>query len=64
MVWGGISSDGCTELVVVDNRLTATRYIEEILQEHVLVYSGYIGHEQFILMHDNARSYCSGCVRR
>ncbi|CAK1592751.1 unnamed protein product [Parnassius mnemosyne] len=34
MVWGGVSSDARTELVIVDNRLTATRYIEEVLQEH------------------------------
>ena len=53
MVWGGISSDTRTELVIVDNRLTAVRYIEEVLQEHVVPYSGFIGHEKFRLMHDN-----------
>lgn len=62
MVWGGISSDARTELVIVDNRLTAVRYIEEILQEHVVPYSGFIGHDQFILMHDNARPHVANCV--
>ncbi|RVE42631.1 hypothetical protein evm_012717 [Chilo suppressalis] len=62
MVWGGISSDARTELVIVDNRLTAVRYIEEVLQEHVMPYSGFIGHDQFLLMHDNARPHVAHCV--
>ncbi|CAK1599693.1 unnamed protein product [Parnassius mnemosyne] len=62
MVWGGVSSDARTELVIVDNRLTATRYIEEVLQEHVIPYSGFIGHDQFLLMHDNARPHVAHCV--
>ncbi|KAL0895252.1 hypothetical protein ABMA27_011406 [Loxostege sticticalis] len=62
MAWGGISSDARTELVVVDNRLIATRYIEEIIQEHVVPYMGYIGYDQFLLMHDNARPHVAHCV--
>lgn len=62
MVWGGISSDARTELVIVDNRLTAARYIEEILQEHVLPYTGFIGENEFLLMHDNARPHVAHCV--
>lgn len=62
MVWGGISSDARTELVVIDNRLTAMRYIEEIIQEHVVPYMGYIGYDQFLLMHDNARPHVAHCV--
>ena len=37
MVWGGISIDGRTDLVVVHGNLTATGYIEQILLHHVLV---------------------------
>ncbi|KAL0841209.1 hypothetical protein ABMA28_014946 [Loxostege sticticalis] len=62
MVWGGISSDARTELVVVDHRLTATRYMEEIIQEHVVPYMGYIGYDQILLMHDNARPHVAHCV--
>lgn len=62
MVWGGISSDARTELAVVNGRLTAVRYIEEILQEHVLPYVGFMGYEEFILMQDNARPHAARCV--
>lgn len=62
MVWGGISCDARTELVVVDQRLNAHRYIEEILQEHVVPYAGFIGNETFLLMHDNARSHVAYIV--
>lgn len=62
MVWGGVSSDARTELVAIDNRLNATRYIEEILQEHVMPYSGFIGFDDFLLMHDNARPHVAQSV--
>lgn len=62
MIWGGLSSEARTELVIVDNRLNAARYVEEILQDHVQPYSGFIGHDQFILMHDNARPHVARCV--
>lgn len=52
MVWGRISSDARTKLVILVNRLTATRYIEEFLQEHVLVNSGYIGPDLFLQTDD------------
>lgn len=63
MVWGGISCEGRTDLVIVDNRLNATRYVENILQEHVQPYSGFIGEEEFLLMHDNARPHVARCVQ-
>lgn len=48
MVWGGVSLDGRTELVFVGGgSLTSERYVEEILLEHVLPYSGFVG-EDFI----------------
>ena len=31
MVWGGISGDGRTELVVINGNLNADRYINEVL---------------------------------
>lgn len=62
MVWGGICSDARTELVIVNGRLTAARYIEEILQEHVTPFMGFIGEENFTLMHDNARVHVAQVV--
>ena len=37
MVWGGISIDGHTDLVIVRGNLTAAGYIEQTLLQHVLV---------------------------
>ena len=63
MVWGGISIDGCTDLVVVVcSNLTAAGYIELILLQDVLVAAYGIGPE-FILMHDNARAHVARITR-
>lgn len=43
MVWEGVCSDARTELVLVDRRLKAARYIEEILQDHVVPFVDFIG---------------------
>lgn len=62
MVWAGISFMGHTELVPVENgSLTAHRYIEEILDPHVVPYAPFIG-ENFIFMQDNARPHAANCV--
>lgn len=61
MMWAGISLEGKTELVFVPGGgrgggLTADRYINDILLEHVVPYEGFVG-EDFVLMHDNARCH-------
>lgn len=62
MVWAGISYDARTELVFIDRgTLTAQRYIEEILEEHVVVFAQFIGNE-FVFMHDNARPHTARIV--
>jgi len=61
MVWAGISREAHTELVFVDGSLTAHRYIEEILANHVVPFSQNIG-DDFILMQDNARPHSAMCV--
>jgi hypothetical protein len=61
MVWGGISIDGRMDLVVRDN-LTAARYIELILLQHVLI-AAYSVRPKFLLMHDNARAHVA-CISR
>ena len=53
MVWGGISSGGKTDLVLIEGNLNGQRYITEILQSQVVPYAGAIG-DEFILMDDSA----------
>ena len=56
LVWGGISTNGKTELVVMNGNMNAQRYIQKILRPHVLPYARAIGNN-FILMDDNATSH-------
>jgi hypothetical protein len=58
MVWGGISIDGYTDLVIVRGNLTTAGYIEQILLQHVLV-AAYNVDPEFVLMHDNARAHAA-----
>lgn len=51
MVWGGIIGDRKTRLVKVEGRLTADKYIRDILTHHVLPICG---NELNHFMHDNA----------
>ena len=60
--FGGITSHARTELVpILNGALSAHRYVEEVLMEHVVPFGYGVG-ENFILMHDNARSHVSQCV--
>ena len=52
MVWAGITSHARTELVpILNGALSAQRYVEEVLMEHVVPF-GYGDGENFILMQD------------
>jgi transposase len=62
MVWGGISFNGRTQLVIVRNGLmTAARYRDDIIVPHVLPYAENFG-PNFIFMHDNARPHIAHTV--
>jgi hypothetical protein len=64
MVWGGMSLEGRTELVIVNQgRLAADRYVTTILEPHVVPYAPYIG-ENSTLMNDNARPHTAQIVRQ
>ena len=64
MVWGGISIQGRTELVVIDRgSLTAIRYVNDIIHPIVRPFAGAIG-QDFILMHDNARPHTARVTRQ
>lgn len=56
--------DILSELVFVDDgALTALRYNNDILVNHVLVYSQFIGND-FILMQENPRPHSSRCLTK
>lgn len=62
MVWGGITYEARTDLVVFDRgSVNAQRYVEEVLQDHVVPFAPFIG-ENFRLMHDNARCHTARSV--
>ena len=62
MVWGGISTAGKTELVVIDGNLTAQRYRDEILQPTAVPYLRNMGNDA-VLQDDNARPHRARLVR-
>jgi hypothetical protein len=62
MVWGVISIDGLTDLVVVSGNLISAGYSEQILLQQVLVAAYSVGPE-FVLMKDNARAYVAHITR-
>lgn len=63
MVWGAISVEGRTELVTLPGaRMTAARYITDILDPHVIPYGPFIGPD-FVYMHDNARPHIARIVQ-
>lgn len=62
MLWAGISFEARTDLVFIEGgRLTGARYIQEILEEHVVTFAPFVG-DDFVLMHDNARPHVARCV--
>lgn len=61
MVWAGIRLGGRTNLILLENFLTAQRYMEEILRPVVLPQATVVG-PRFILMHDNARPHVARIV--
>ncbi|KAJ4426450.1 hypothetical protein ANN_27264 [Periplaneta americana] len=62
MVWAGVCTDARTEFVFVENgRLTADRYINECLADHVVPFGQFVG-DNFVLMHDNAQPHIAHAV--
>lgn len=62
MLWGGISYEARTEIVIFSRGgITAQRYLEEVLEDHVIPFVPFIG-DEFVLMHDNARPHIARCV--
>ena len=58
MVWGGISYRGMTDLVVVNGNLTGARYLDQIVDPHILPYLR-ANRPGFRLQQDNACPPCS-----
>lgn len=62
LVWGGITIDGRTDLVVVPGRLNADRYIAEIVLDHIMPIAVGMG-PQFVLQQDNARPHTAAATK-
>ena len=61
MVWGGISDQGKTDLIVVEGNMTGQRYIDQILRPVIVPYARNHG-PHFQLMDDNARPHRANIV--
>lgn len=62
MVWGGVSFEARTDLVIVNRgAMTADRYIRDVLEPYVVPFAPFIG-DDFMLMHDNARPHVARIV--
>lgn len=62
MVWGGISWNYRTDLVVVDGTLTSQRYVDEILHPHVIPFMQRHP-EMLCFQQDNARPHAARLTR-
>ena len=58
MVWGAISASGKSQLVIVRNNLTAQRYIDDCLQQHLIPFMNQ-HNNKMTFQHDNARPYAA-----
>lgn len=61
MVWVGISHSGKTDLIIVNGNLTALRYLNDIVQPHVIPYTN--GNGNHLFQQDNARPHVAYVVR-
>ena len=62
MVWGGICSEGKTDLVVLDGNLNAERYIDQVLRPVVLPFVQQ-HNNRTLFQHDNARPHIARIVK-
>lgn len=57
MVWGCISYEAHTNIIVFDRaNVDIQRYVEEVLQDHVVPFAPFIG-DNFLLIHNNAHAH-------
>ena len=63
LVWGGICIEGRTDLVIINGNLNSNRYVQNILEPHVLPIAGAMDDPRaFVLVDDNARPHRSHIV--
>ena len=62
MVWGGISLNHKTDLVIIDGNMTAERYIDQVLRPHVVPFLQQ-HNDTRILQQDNARPHAARVTR-
>ena len=57
LVWGGITHDAKTELMIIQGNLNGMRYTNEILDGPVRLFAGAMGQNDMIFVDDNARPH-------
>ena len=62
MIWGAISRNFKSELVLIDGALTSRRYRDDILDNHVRPLVEAAGAGRFMLVDDNARPHRSALI--
>ena len=62
MVWAGIMYNNRTDLVIVPQRLNAVRYIQDVLQDHVVPAAIGVG-PGFLFVHNNIWAYSVAVTR-
>ena len=63
MLWGGISLNNKTDLIFIRGNLTAERYVEAVVQNHILPFAHEVGPD-FVLMENGARAHTSRVTTR
>ncbi|KAJ4441451.1 hypothetical protein ANN_11306 [Periplaneta americana] len=62
MIWTGIMYNNRMDLVIVPQRLNAVRYIEDVLEEHLVPAAIGVG-PAFLFVQDNARAHSAAVIR-
>ena len=62
MVWAGITTQHRTNLVIIRGNVTAQRYINDVLQPHLLPFVAQ--HGPLTFQHDNAPAYRANVTRQ
>jgi hypothetical protein len=62
MVWGGLTLNGRTELLIREESMTARKYIDKVLEPQLVPFVDNVGSE-LILQQDNVRPHLAKVVQ-
>lgn len=63
MVWGGVSENGTTDLVLISSTMNSEKYIK-LVDQQLLTYSWTLGGDNFIFQQDNAACHTSKMTKK